>query len=448
MKLKQLLQSTLLRISSIILIVSMIAAGCTPARFLPAKGLDPRSRAHTTGRIVILTEDGNLSLAEPGKEPLKLTNDAFMPNSQGGTMLFYQFPSWTQAGDKLAFVQFQGTENQVAKITIYTCNPDGSSLEPIFSSTALVPVHLYWSPDGSQLSFLSLSPESGMLSLYLVPAAGGEPSALLENASSLFWDWSPNSSTIAVHSSQNSFQPDNQMMIMEAANAGTGIPPTGAGSLVLSQFYTPAWSPSGEDLLLAAQTTDNASSLLLYNPVQNENQVLAVLEGPVSFGWSADNEHIAFINQKEAYSGLRYGPLSVIRKSSPGKVLTTGEAVVAFFWSPDGKKIAYLEPLVLKGVLGDGTNPEDALRFRLSVLDITNGRSRDIIDFVPTGNFANILPFADQLQRSTTIWSPDSHHLVVSAEVDQSPVILIVNSHSRQQPQVLGSGLLAFWSWK
>jgi hypothetical protein len=120
--------------------------------------------------------------------------------------------------------------------------------------------------------------------------------------------------------------------------------------------------------------------------------------------------------------------------------------VVGFFWSPDGTRIAYFQ---------GATNPEAETRalgqfthLELHAIAIPSGESELLFSFVPSTQFASLLPYIDQYQRTLTIWSPDSQYLALSAYTQQGPKIVVAQAEGDFEPRLLESGTLAVWSWK
>jgi len=144
-------------------------------------------------------------------------------------------------------------------------------------------------------------------------------------------------------------------------------------------------------------------------------------------------------------------------------------------WSPDGKLVAFSQ-MTVKGSSevtdaslftagrdgrmpafvvpdgGDGIDPmflrDDSLAYvRLMGFDAVTGKTWLIARFPPSKGFFNVLPFFDQYQRSSTIWSSDSRFIGFTALTDQSPAGLFVAcADGNIKPRFLSSGDDAFWS--
>jgi TolB protein len=177
------------------------------------------------------------------------------------------------------------------------------------------------------------------------------------------------------------------------------------------------------------------------------------LSGPVAFDWSPNGDKVAYI-ESIRQTGSFIGTLSFIDVSDPEEPVimeTEAENVIAFFWSPDGEQVAYFVPALLQDPNESGApDQEPAVFLMLHLADAKDGSVRQVTSFLPTNSFLNILPYFDQYQRSSTIWSPDGNYMVLSAlsTDDSTPGIYIVPSSGSLSPRFLVDGMLAFWSWE
>jgi TolB protein len=223
--------------------------------------------------------------------------------------------------------------------------------------------------------------------------------------------------------------------------------------LTPSLFQAPAWSPNGDRLLLAAQSEAGEGVLYVTDLQGSPIQELATFEDQIAFGWSPDGEHIAYLVRRTSDQEMS-GKLNIITAHSPSDPITPPEGtVLAFFWSPDGRKVAYLIPQIVEGggeeTQGGEAQQAQQLLLRLNILDIGSGESNTVATFQPTQQFLAILPTFDQNQHSSTLWSPDSRNLVLSAMTPEGePGIWVVPASGQLPPRFITPGLAAFWSWK
>jgi Tol biopolymer transport system component len=142
--------------------------------------------------------------------------------------------------------------------------------------------------------------------------------------------------------------------------------------------------------------------------------------------------------------------LKVLDPQKPDEITTVDqEGAVGFFWSPDSKKIAFFVPEVVTQENETQGAAQRVPVLNAYVFDVRRGTSELLIQFVPTEHFASLFPFFDQYQRSTTIWSPDSQRLAISAyDGEGNPGIYILDVSGRLEFRHITQGQLAYWSWK
>ena len=100
-------------------------------------------------------------------------------------------------------------------------------------------------------------------------------------------------------------------------------------------------------------------------------------------------------------------------------LVETTDAVVAAFWSPDGSRIAYVSVSNKPGVL------------RWMMLDVEDGSSWPLVDFVPTLDQLTMFQFFDQYAYSHSLWSPDGRSLVFAGNLEDQATVV---SHGSAQP--------------
>jgi TolB protein len=401
-----------------------------------------------SGVIVYLGVDGNIyTINQGGGDLTAITDDAQIdPETFSETELrAYLLPTWSPDSKSLAFIGLDGAQDNPNKVTIHTAEADGSDLKELFDSEDRFPVYLYWSPESDQLSFYTVSQLGGLLQL--LPGEGGE-SKILDAGQPFYWAWSTDGRRLIIHegdesgNSRLSFLTPLDRVIEEELEFQPGL------------FQTPDWSPDGNQLLISALEEGESSLYLTDYLGASTKKLVTIEEGSVGFAWSPNGEQVAYIAGNRLESGNLLGNLSVIDLEEPDTpIFTSEEPTIAFYWSPDGSKIAYFVPTIVAPPEGaSGTETEDTenqqVLFGLHILDVKKGESKRLNLFQPTAEFLNITQSFDQYQRSTTIWSPDSQNIVISAiSPEGTPRIWIVHESGNLDPRPIAEGRIAFWSW-
>ncbi len=416
----------------------LAVAGCHPS------GLEPGS-----GLIVYVGMDDNIyTIDQYGENKQAVTSDAQSIADGGRESRVYQQPTWSPDSNRIAFIQTGRRGNGSQTAALFTAQPDGSDLVETFRSENQFPFYLYWSPDSQRLSFLTTGGSEPGLVLYMVPAQGVE-AQMLGIGQPFYWDWSPDSHSILIHTGGSTrINPDARLALLgldgEVAEADLHLQP--------SFFQAPAWSPDGEKLLLAAKSDREGEGLLLTDSKGEALRVLSSVDDLIAFSWSPDGDWVAYVSEDNRGPGdisrtLVYLDPDLAEESHS----VEQNLVMAFFWSPDSRKIAYFVPQIsIASEQQVSLQVQDSqFSLGLHVLDVQTGNSKRLIEFTPTEDFLNILPFFDQYQRSATVWSPDSNNLVISAlDQDGEPVIYAIEISGDSEARRLASGRLAFWSWK
>jgi Tol biopolymer transport system component len=399
------------------------------------------------GLIAYTGVDGNIyTINREGQEQSAITNDANASLEGGKELRIYQSPVWAPNGNSLAFIGLAGSSRANQKTTIYTTASNGKERVESFSSATDFPFYLFWSPDNKKLTFLSTDSGGAGLALHLVTAAG-DSHQVVGTGQPLYWDWSPDGNLLFLHSGGSA-----------AVNPGARIALFGLNGsgqkkeldLKPGFFQAPAWSPGGEEVVLAAEDDAGAGELVLASREGDLKRVLAQVKGPVAFAWAPDGGSLAYTTTSEGDSSGLFTHLILLNPAQAGEAKNiVNDVVLGYFWSPDSHKIAYFVPDLQRpnGVSLISRNAQK-LGLQILVYDLDSDQTHPVAAFEPTDAFLQILPFFDQYQRSGTIWSPDSNELVLSLmENDGSPHIAVVAAKGGQLHSI-ADGDLAFWSWK
>lgn len=400
-----------------------------------------------SGLIVYVGVDGNIyTIDQGGGEPTAVTQDAVASDENNNNFLFYHYPTWSHDSQNLAFVRFQRSGEEASQISLITAAANGSNVTETFSSQTQQPFYLSWSPDNQHVGFLSSSPSGNML-LQRVAASGGE-AEILDAGEPFYWAWSPAGGRLLMHVGGN--RADARLSFL---NLGETVVEQGV-NLRPSAFNAPAWSADGSRLLIATETEDSNKLIIIDNQGKQLQEVADVGENLAVFTWSPNNRYVAYITSDAATQFGLIGQLTVVDLENPENPITLPEeeSVWGFFWSPNSEKLAYFMPQIVtpEEETSSGTsNNEPFLLLSLNVLNATNGETTEIATYLPTNDFVQLLPFFDQYQQSTTIWSPDSQNLVLTAYTSsETPELWIAAASGSLEPRPIGNALIAFWSWE
>jgi TolB protein len=433
-------------------VIAFSVIGCSLAS-LPFPEVSATQQKRSTDLIAYMGSDGNIYTVDPsGVSNTALTDDAQPVPDASGAVRYYSDPSWSPKGDNLAFMEVENGPDSGTRFSVWVRAEGDAGARALFSSPNRAPIYLYWSPDGTQLSFITSDSPGGPLALHLIPI-DGSPGRVIDSGQPYYWSWSPTGQAIVAHVG-GSATDDPDVARLSLISLGPEVTRS-MWDLAPLSFQAPAYSPDGSSVLLAARTEAGRSGLLRVTAADGQVEtVLSDDESPVAFAWSPSGTAIATMTfDPSDPSGL--GSLSFLQLGPSGearKVDTEADRVVAFFWSPDGNELAYFVP-VLPGTNGGGTNislkSQSSVSLKLAIADPHDGSSRDVTTFKPTSDFLRILPFFDQYLRSTTIWSPDSRNLAIPAyDAAGKAKIFIVPADSSGEPNPIGEGTLAFWSWE
>ena len=103
----------------------------------------------------------------------------------------------------------------------------------------------HWSPDGQQIAFMAIGPESTSVDIFVVDTSGGEPVNLTQSAfNESFPRWSPDGSKIAFISDRDG---NSEIYVMDADGGNpTNLTNSPGDESVQGDF---SWSPDGTQIL-------------------------------------------------------------------------------------------------------------------------------------------------------------------------------------------------------
>ena len=431
----------------VFLVSSLLIASCLPRDMQVPQSPLLSALERKSGLIAYIGADGNMFVSDQaGGNLTQLTEDALIPETQGEPLLYYQYPTWSRDGTRVAFVGLS-SDGEQTESELIVANVDDNSAEALYTSESEHPIFLNWSPDDEDIAFISTNVTGQSILLQNVPAQGGERT-ILDAGSPYYWSWAPDGSAMIVHAGGAETSVPRHISFLDVESATVTEQ---AWDATPGVFQAPAWSPDGSRIVLA-RVTDGENQVIVTDSAGQNPQEIGTYSEKTAFAWSGDGTRLAYIDGVQALDAGTICSLHVVDMETSEEIVQE-EDVIGFFWSPSGEEIAYFILLQTQaegsasGETGEAQTPQFALS--LKVLDVTNGETRELFTYRPTPQFLNVLPYFDQYHQSATIWSPDNNNLVLSfVNSEGSPGIAIVAASGNLEPRLLAPGYLAFWSWE
>ena len=269
-------------------------------------------------------------------------------------------PSVSPDGSRVAYTIYiskPGTGS--ASLEIVTANPDGSD-RLIITENDTLDMNPAWSPDGTQIAFVTSSQSKGPFGINVMAADGSDSQPLvtpedLEN--DIIWvrpAWSPDGGRIAfVTQNLDGGRSASAAKNLEGEGSIYVVEVDGSGLRRLTDHgYTsmPTWSPDGGSLAFAMPSTERGLySLYTIDPDGSQLKEVAEtisrrIHWTETVSWSPDGSAILF-------EGYAFPVDGSAEWRIPGALLRA--------WSPDGSRIAIMKSgsdSVLYTVAKDGTD--------------------------------------------------------------------------------------------
>ncbi len=433
-----------------LLVTTLFLASCLPQNMqVPQSPLLPFLE-RKSGLIGYIGSDWNIyTMDQAGGHKTAYTKDAVVPKTATDAFHYYVYPAFSPDGNSLGFVGVSG-QGTINSSDVYIASVEGST-KKVYSSKAEHPFFLYWSPDNTNLGFLSSTSDGQSMILQSV-SSDSQDRTVIDTGAPYYWSWAPDGKTMIVHSgSSQSAAPDHLAFL----RVGSDITEDSVDS-VPAAFQSPAWSPDGSHILMTRLDAKTKKNEIIVTDAHGKYQkTIGTFNLNAGFAWSNQGDKLAYIEGKKSIGAGVLGTLHVLDlKTSKELFKDTANDAFGFFWSPNGEKVAYFIPKLIQSSSSSSSGQTDSsgqaqqqLALQLNVLDVKSGQSKDLFTFQPTEQFAAILPYFDQYSQSATIWSPDNNNLVLSfVASDGTPGIAVVAASGQLEPRILTPGYLAFWS--
>ncbi len=399
--------------------------------------------AANTNLIAYINDEGELYVIQPtgeGKRKLAsgeiLQTIAFSPQQRTTGQEFYSWPVWSPDGSRVACFRVNNGEHGPTD-GLYIFDVHSAQVLHAYEEPGLRPIYAYWAPNNQHLAVLLGGP--GAFSVGVWPVEGKQKPKTVAQGAPFYFHWRMDGQALLAHAGGDPEAKEGHSV--SVIDIGSG-----KRQLVTrdpAAFGPPSWSNDGHWLAYGNQMKNKEQSQITIAMADGSSpKSLGALPLRIAIEWSPTQPVLAVATSSFVGDPL-LEELKLIDVPS-GKTRTlVKDHFAAYFWSPDGAHILYA-----KRKLGTDL-------WAWAVANVQDGRTYDVVDFVPSRPLLLIFQYFDQYALSHRLWSPDSKHFVfagaVGAEVRpldglQNPTVYIVDAIAQAKPKSLADGHVAFWS--
>ena len=228
---------------------------------------------------------------------------------------------WSPDGEDIVLCQCTTGADPWPPCGLSIVDQQGIMIRTLLENTPAMPSSPKWSPDGSQILFISQGRASDPFTLFVLDADGANARRLYELPGNALWSqakWSTDGSRIAVNTSA-------QTVVVSPADGSSRTVATGEGIERL------AWSPDGSQI--AVKTP---GEIIVVSMADGNSRTVANGNKISDFAWSPNSDRIAYVSEDD---GLKL--YVVDSDGGEPKVIADPVANTDIAWSPDGKQILF-----------------------------------------------------------------------------------------------------------
>lgn len=233
---------------------------------------------------------------------------------------------WSPDGSRIAFTTREDDDVR----QIHVVDTDGSNHRQLTTVESMVQSNRVWSPDGTQLAYISNRNRQG--NIYVLNADDGSDERLVATSSSLMYAlaWSPDGTQIAVTASTR--EGTDEIFVVAARGGELRRLTFGWGSF-------PAWSPDSTRIAFRGEREDG-TDIYVIDVASGVEQRLTTHPTPdFNARWSPDGMQIAFLSYREPDGAQR---LYLMNADGSDVRSVTDMNAASPDWSPDGTQFVFV----------------------------------------------------------------------------------------------------------